>query len=341
MQPAEVQLASGVTTTIAGKSAASSTSVSVSPSTLSIDINNKDNIAFSYEFLFNADKNDLTRVTVGGKNLRQGTDYNILSGKNGIRIYKTYLSTLSVGTYTAELKFEDGTKAAIGIVVSNSSLSAVSPSQVTFDKYESSANYNDVTVTLSLPAGTLLDTVKLGSTVLERGKDYNYNAASGAVTFLRETLAKKSKGSYTITFVPTRGSSSSCSLTVTDSAPVNEVAPSSVDFDANTSSGGYHDVSVTINPADGADLKNHRAGGKTLEENWQYKVDGSTVTLSKSAVAQFGQGRRDLRRLHLRHEQGPEPDAARQLRHDLRADRERGRRPRSAHLGRDRHLHPE
>ena len=288
MQPAEVQLASGVTATIAGKSAASSTSVSVSPSTLSIDINNKDNIAFSYEFLFNADKNDLTRVTVGGKNLRQGTDYNILSDKNGIRIYKTYLSTLSVGTYTAELSFEDGTKAAIGIVVSNSSLSAVSPSQVTFDKYEGSANHADVTVTLSLPAGTLLDTVKLGSSVLERGKDYNYNATSGTVTFLRETLAKKSKGSYTITFVPTRGSSSSCSLTVTDSAPVNEVAPSSVDFDANTSSGGYQDVSVTLNPADGATLKNIRAGGKTLEENWQYKVDGSTVTLSKTAVAQFG-----------------------------------------------------
>ena len=288
MQPAEVQLASGVTASIAGKSVASSTSVSISPSTLSIDINNKDNIAFSYEFLFNADKNDLTRVTVGGKNLRQGTDYNILSDKNGIRIYKTYLSTLSVGTYTAELSFEDGTKAAIGIVVSNSSLSAVSPSQVTFDKYEGSANHADVTVTLSLPAGTLLSSVKLGSTVLERGTDYNYNASSGMVTLLRETLAKKSKGSYTITFVPTRGSSSSCSLTVTDSAPVNEVAPSSVDFDANTSSGGYQDVSVTLNPADGATLKNIRAGGKTLEENWQYKVDGSTVTISKTAVAEFG-----------------------------------------------------
>ena len=288
MQPTSVELASGVTAKIAGKDVAASTSVSVSPSTLSIDVNNKDAIAFSYEFTFNADKNDLTRVSVNGTNLKQGTDYNLLSDKNGIRIYKTYLSTLSVGTYTAELSFEDGTKAAIGIVVSNSSLSAVSPSQVTFDKYEGSANHADVTVTLSLPAGTLLDTVKLGSSVLERGKDYNYNATSGTVTFLRETLAKKSKGSYTITFVPTRGSSSSCSLTVTDSAPVNEVAPSSVDFDANTSSGGYQDVSVTLNPADGATLKNIRAGGKTLEENWQYKVDGSTVTLSKTAVAQFG-----------------------------------------------------
>lgn len=145
---------SGVTASIAGKSVASSTSVSISPSTLSIDVNNKDAIAFSYEFTFNADKNDLTRVTVGGTNLRQGTDYNLFSDKNGIRIYKTYLSTLTAGTYTAELKFEDGTKAAIGIVVGNSAQSAVSPSQVTFDKYENSANYNDVTVTLSLPAGT-------------------------------------------------------------------------------------------------------------------------------------------------------------------------------------------
>lgn len=193
MQPAEVQLASGVTASIAGKSVASSTSVSISPSTLSIDVNNKDAIAFSYEFTFNADKNDLTRVTVGGANLRQGTDYNLLSDKNGIRIYKTYLSTLTAGTYTAELKFEDGTKAAIGIVVGNSAQSAVSPSQVTFDKYENSANYNDVTVTLSLPAGTLLSSVKLGSTVLERGTDYNYNASSGMVTLLRETLAKRAR----------------------------------------------------------------------------------------------------------------------------------------------------
>ena len=40
------------------------------------------------------------------------TNILIKLNKNGIRIYKTYLSTLSVGTYTAELSFEDGTKAA-------------------------------------------------------------------------------------------------------------------------------------------------------------------------------------------------------------------------------------
>ena len=102
MQPTSVELASGVTAKIAGKDVAASTSVSVSPSTLSIDVNNKDAIAFSYEFTFNADKNDLTRVSVNGTNLKQGTDYNLLSDKNGIRVYKTYLSTLKAGTYTAE-----------------------------------------------------------------------------------------------------------------------------------------------------------------------------------------------------------------------------------------------
>ncbi|MFR4239564.1 MAG: X2-like carbohydrate binding domain-containing protein [Butyricicoccus sp.] len=288
MQPTSVELASGVTAKIAGKDVAASTSVSVSPSTLSIDVNNKDAIAFSYEFTFNADKNDLTRVSVNGTNLKQGTDYNLLSDKNGIRVYKTYLSTLKAGTYTAELTFEDGSKAAIGLAVSNSAQSAVSPSQITFDKYEQSANYADQTVNVVLPAGTRLDSIKIGSTVLERGTDYTYNATSGTIRLLKETLAKKSKGTYTVTFVLNQGSSFTCSLSVVDTAPVNEVVPGTVDFDANTSSGGYADLVVTLNMVDGAALKNIRSNGKTLEENWQYKIKGSKVTINKSAVAEFG-----------------------------------------------------
>ena len=288
MQPTNVELASGVTAKIAGKDVAASTSVSVSPSTLSIDVNNKDAIAFSYEFTFNADKNDLTRVSVNGTNLKQGTDYNLLSDKNGIRVYKTYLSTLKAGTYTAELTFEDGSKAAIGLAVSNSAQSAVSPSQITFDKYEESANYADQTVNVVLPAGTRLDSIKIGSTVLERGTDYTYNATNGTVRLLKETLAKKSKGTYTVTFVPNQGSSFTCSLSVVDTAPVNEVVPGTVDFDANTSSGGYADLVITLNMVDGATLKNIRSNGKTLEENWQYKIEGNKVTINKSAVAEFG-----------------------------------------------------
>ena len=110
-----------------------------------------------------------------------------------------------------------------------------------------------------------------------------------------------------------------------DTAPVNEVVPGTVDFDANTSSGGYADLVVTLNMVDGAALKNIRSNGKTLEENWQYKIKGSKVTINKSAIAEFGKERRILTRISFCDEQGSKPDAACQLRYHLRADGFRGR----------------
>lgn len=289
MRPSTVELASGVTAVIAGEETASSNSISVTPSVLSFDIGDRDELAHYYDFTFNADKNDLARVTVAGQTLRQGTDYNLLSDHNGIRLYKTFLTTLDKGSYTAELLFADGETAAIGIAVQDTSKGAISPSQLTFDKYEDSVNYTDLTVTLSLPAGTRLESVKIGSTVLERGVDYNYNSATGVVTLLRESLDDRSRGSYTITFTPNQGSSLTCALTVTDTSPVNEVLPESVDFDANPSAGGYADVTVTLNTADGAELESIRAGGKTLEEDWQYRISGNQVTINKSAIASFAE----------------------------------------------------
>ena len=288
MQPTTVELASGVTAKIAGRNVASSTSVTVAPSSLSVDCSNPDSIAYSYDFTFNADKNDLNRVSVNGTALRLGTDYNLLTDKNGIRLYKTYLSTLKAGAYTADLLFADGSKAAIGIAVTNSAQGSVSPSELTFDKNENSAGYTDQTVTVIFPAGTRLDSVKLGSTVLERGTDYNYNATGGTLKLMKETLAKKSKGSYTVTFVPNKGGTSTCTLNIVDTSPVNEVQPSTMDFDANTASGGYADLVVTLNMVDGATLKNIRSNNKTLEENWQYKVEGNKITINKTAVAEFG-----------------------------------------------------
>lgn len=288
MQPDSYSLGGGVTAVIAGQSVSSSTGVSISPSSLSIDINNPNAIAHSYDFTFNADKNDLVRLSVDGQPLVLGTDYNVLSDKNGIRIYKTYLKTLSAGVHTGELLFLDDTKASLGILVGDSALSAVSPSQITFDKYEKSPNFSNVSATLVLPAGTLLDSIKLGSTVLERGVDYLYDSSTGVVTFLRESLEKKSKGTYTITFVPNKGTTFSCTLNIVDTAPVNGISPSEMDFDSNTNSQGYQDLTVTLSTAEGAKLEKITANGKVLEEDWQYKINGSEVTISKSAIADLG-----------------------------------------------------
>ena len=289
MEPSTVELASGVTATIAGESVQSSNSISISPAALTFDAGNADSIAHSYAFTFNADKDDLVRITVDGDTLTLGEDYNLLTDKNGIRIYKTYLTTLEAGTYTAKLTFSDRSTAALTIITSNSGQMAVSPSQITFDKYEESAGYANVPLTVSTPAGVTLSSIKLGSTVLERGTDYTYNTSTGQVVLMAETLAKKSKGSYTISFVPSKGSTTTCSLTITDSKPVNKIAPEEVDFDANTSSGGYRDITVTLTPANGAELRRIRCNNKELEEDWQYKVSGNQVTLNKSAISEFAE----------------------------------------------------
>ena len=285
MQPDTYSLGGGVTAVIAGQSVSSSTSVSVSPSTISLDVNNQSAIAHYYDFTFNADKNDLMRVSVDNKILSQGTDYNMLADKNGIRIYKTYLSTLKEGAYTVELLFVDGSKAAIGILVGDSAQSSVSPAQLTFDKFDQSAGYTDLTLTVVLPSGTWLDTVKVGSTVLERGTEYLYNATNGTVTLLREALAKRSTGVYSVTLAPNKGAAGSCTLTIVNSEPINEISPAELDFDANTSSSGYMDLAVTLNTAEGASLQYIRAQGKKLEGGWQYRIDGNSVVISKSAIS--------------------------------------------------------
>ena len=187
-----------------------------------------------------------------------------------------------------ELLFQDGTKALVGLAVGDSAQSAVSPSQVVFDKYQGSANYADVNITLALSAGTTLESVKIGSTVLERGTDYTYNAATGVVTLLRDALAKRSRGTYGINFVVSKGNSLTCSLTIEDTAPVNTVSPSEIDFDSNPNSSGFTDLTVTLSPVEGATLKYIRANNKTLEENWQYRVSGNQVTINKSALSELG-----------------------------------------------------
>ena len=88
MQPASYELAKGITAVIAGRTVAPTTTVSVSPSALSVDINDQDAIARDTDFSFNADPEELVRLSVDGTVLSQGTDYDLLTSKSGIRLYK-------------------------------------------------------------------------------------------------------------------------------------------------------------------------------------------------------------------------------------------------------------
>lgn len=287
IKPGTVTLGSGATATIKGETVESEYAVIVSPATLSFAYSDRTSLSHSYDFTFSGASAELGSVTVDGKSLVVGTDYTAISGNAGVRLYKTYLSELSPGSHMLTLIFDDGTKGFLTIQIADTETNAVSPQSFTFDIYTESSNYVDMGAVLSLPTGTTLTMLTIGSKTLERGTDYSYNSSTGAIVIYKEALENFSVGSYTITFKTSKGTSATSKLTVVDTKPVNTLSVESVDFDANTTSGGYQDITVKLTAADDATLTKIRCNGETLEENWQYQVSGSNVILNKSAVAKF------------------------------------------------------
>ncbi|MBS6547018.1 MAG: S-layer homology domain-containing protein [Butyricicoccus pullicaecorum] len=285
MQPGAYTLASGVTATINGKTVKSDTQVVLTPSTFEWDAANS-KLENSYDFTFDADPGTLDRVIFEGKTLSEGSDYRIT--ENGFRLYRTFLSTVGEGTYQLELQFGDDTKARLTLKVTDSSKNALAPGEAVFDKYHGAAENDDVVFTLTAASGTQLSGIKISGTNLVRGEDYTYNASTGKVAIKREWLEKRGVGTSTITFTMSAGNNLTAQLTIKDSTPVNALSATEVDFDANTASSDYEDLSVKLKAVDGAKLKAITAVGadKTLEEDWQYTVSSSgEVRISRSAIA--------------------------------------------------------
>lgn len=287
VEPASYELASGVSAEIAGTTVSSSNAVTVAPSSLSVDLADTSSLDFYTDFTVSGNPDTITKLVCDGTALTSNTDYR--TTEDGFRLYKAYLTALKEGSHTVSVYFEDGTKGALTVKVINSAKNSVDVSTMDFDKYHDSLDYANLDVTLSLATGVTLSSVKLAGTMLERGTDYTYNATTGAVIFQRTSLEKKSTGSYTITFTVSGGNNPTVTLNVQDSSPKNEISPTTVDFDANTSSGGYRDVTVKLTAVDHATLKSITANSTKLTEDWQYKLDGQNVILNKGAVADFAE----------------------------------------------------
>lgn len=298
MQPGSYQLADGVTAIIAGKTYKSEVAVIVSPSTITWDNGKASSLNNSYDFTFSANPNQLDRVTCDGTALSAGSDYRTIEG--GMRLYKSFLTTLSTGSYEIALEFSDGSKGRIQVTVTDSSKNSIDVTQATFDKYPLSDDYQDLSFTISGASGNSLSAVRLSGSTLTRGEDYTYNTGTGVVKLLRSTLEKRSTGTATVAFVMSAGGNLSASLTITDSSPVNALSVSEVDFDANNTSSGYADVAVQLTAVEGAELKHILAVStdKQLEKDWQYTVSGNEIRLNRSALASLAESGRtfvDLR----------------------------------------------
>ena len=283
MEPASLELGSGVTAIIAGESTSSSNSVTISPSTFSHDLGGDTKLSYYTDFTMSGDPKKVTKLVCNDKNLVENTDYRLTD--EGFRLYQKFLSSLKEGTHTVYIYLEDGSRGALPIAITDSNKNYVDITSATFNKYHSSLDYTNITATLQLAKGVTLNSVKLGSTVLDRGTDYTYNSTTGVVKFEREKLEKRSTGSYTVTFTVSAGNNPTMKLSIEDGSPKNAVSPTAIDFDANTSSGGYQDMKVKLSTVDDAELKSIRCGDTTLKENWQYQKSGSEITISREALS--------------------------------------------------------
>ena len=75
IKPGSYTLSSGVTATINGQTVKAETAVSVTPETLAWDRGGKE-LDNSYDFKLSVDPKTLEKVTMDGKTLSEGTDYN-------------------------------------------------------------------------------------------------------------------------------------------------------------------------------------------------------------------------------------------------------------------------
>lgn len=283
MEPVTLELGSGVTATIAGETTSSANSVTVTPGTLSFDVSEASKLDYYMDFKLSGDPEAIAKLSANDKALTENSDYRTTD--DGFRLYQKFLTSLKEGAHHLTILMDDGSRGVLTITVTDASKNYIDPATATFNRYQNSLDYANVSVTLQLAKGVTLTSIKFDGATLDRGSDYTYNASSGTVVLQRTMLEKKSTGSYTLTFNVSNGNSPTLKLNIEDSSPKNAVAPTSVDFDANSAATEYQDVTVELQGVDGAQLKSIKCGDKTLQEDWQYKLSGSSVILSKAALA--------------------------------------------------------
>lgn len=155
----------------------------------------------------------------------------------------------------------------------------LSPTTATFDKYTSSSNYKDVTTTLT---GGELEDVKVGGTSLGSS---NYSFSSGTLTIKKEYLSTLATGSVEVTVVTDDGNAT-LTITVADTTPAS-ISPTTAEFDKNSSSAGYVDVTTTVSHGTVTGVSN---GEDALTESTDYTFSEGTLTIKKEYLDDLSTG---------------------------------------------------
>lgn len=282
--PKDVKFAAEISATINGVKQTTSGNQAVTPSAYSFDRSSSG--SNKADFTLTAGTEGLSYITCDGERLTEDKEYTLTT--SGFRLYGTYMKKLTVGKYSVRAYYESGTTATVALTIIDSSRNTINRSDYTFDRNQDSAEYTDIAVTLSLTKNAELKNVRISGTTYTAGDGYSYDASSGTVVLDRTKVAKKSTGTYTVTFTTTSGTSPTMSLIIIDSSPRNQLAETEVDFDYNEDSASYKDISIKLTCVDGAELDYitiTNANNRKMEEDWQYRIDGENLVLNKNSLA--------------------------------------------------------
>ena len=284
--PSNYTLGQGITTTINGETIKSEIAVTITPNRFIWDKGQKFQ-SDSYDFELSSSPSTLQKVEMDGKILKQGTDYTTTA--NGIRFYKTFFNGISTqGNYIVELTFTGGAKAKLSLTIQDSSKNTITPTSAVFDKNPSSTENRNVSFSITCESGVSLNNITVSGKTLTMGDHYVYQQSTGTVEILSSYLNTKSNGTLNLTFNMSKNNSMTAQITIKDTTPVNSLSVTSADFDANTESTNYSDLSVKLNATNDSTLKQITAVGtdKVLDNVWHYTIsDAGDVVINRSVLS--------------------------------------------------------
>ncbi len=163
--------------------------------------------------------------------------------------------------------------------------SSITPTTSSFDKYSGSADYQDITVSMTLNGNTL-NGIKNGDTALTAGADYTVSGSTATIN--KSYLEQQSAGTTTLTFDFSAGADQSLDITISDSTPAinnSSISPTTTSFDKYSGSTNYQDIAVSMT-LNGNTLSSIKNGGTALTAGTDYTVSGNTATINKSYLEQ-------------------------------------------------------
>ena len=205
-------LASGVSVMVAGEKKTTSSTASVSPSSVILDLGDEESLADGVEFSLPSGVT-AEKLLLDSSELT-GTAFETTS--RGLRVKADTLKTLSTGSHTLTFRLSDGQTATVMVTAARETAAQLAQTAA-FDRYYRSTNFKDISVKLEgVNAKSDITKVVLGLTPLS----YEFDEASRTLTLRRATLAQLPSGTYTVTVeTQSGGSVQAVDLTVSDTTP--------------------------------------------------------------------------------------------------------------------------